>query len=574
MKALKPLSKRHQKNLKNKFYVFDVETTCLSPKPENFVFGVIYGFDEYKIIYSVEDFIKEFEDPKYKDKTIFAHNAEFDLLTLFGNIYQNIDNSAVFNGKFILCNYKNIRFCDSLNIFPTSVSKLGDILGLPKLDNDKVKENTLTKDNITTDDINYCIRDCEIIYKSLLKVFEDIGSIKITIASIGMYVFRKRFLYDDIVYNELVDEFFGSYYGGRTEAFKLGEVNAKVYDINSLYPDCMINTAFPDPRNLKKEININPKYLIQLLDRYEGMCKVNVTHKDSYFGYLPYRDEELKKLLFPVGTFTTTINFNELKFALSKGIITINFVEYTVYSSPIKSPFIDYVNFHYNERLNTDNEFLKFFFKLLLNSLYGRFAMRMKYKTTYFDNVPIELIEEIQQVNGFYDLRVFSKDREDCFLTVENESLKNSYFSIALFSSYITSAGRIKLLNGLLQNEKNGVAYCDTDSIFLEKNFIGDVGKKIGQFKLEDKIVTEINGLKNYVYIHNDETITLIKGVGKGSIKIGENKYQIKQYYKTKESLRQKKEAGDIKTVVKELKHKYDKRTVLTNGETKPIYLN
>jgi DNA polymerase III epsilon subunit-like protein len=103
-------------DIKDKFFVFDTETTSLEPQPKNFVFGVIYGWNFYKVIKSVEDFKREFELTKYNKKYIFAHNAEFDLLTIFGNIIMNIDAGAVFNGKFIMAKYNGITFADSMNI--------------------------------------------------------------------------------------------------------------------------------------------------------------------------------------------------------------------------------------------------------------------------------------------------------------------------------------------------------------------------------------------------------------------------------------------------------------------------
>ena len=117
-------SKKSVRALENKFFVFDVETTCLEPQPKNFVFGCLYGYNSRKTFYKVDDFIEEFNRPFYKDKYIFAHNAEFDLLTIFGNVFVEVDNSAIFNGKFISAKYKDLLFCDSMNIFPTSVAKL------------------------------------------------------------------------------------------------------------------------------------------------------------------------------------------------------------------------------------------------------------------------------------------------------------------------------------------------------------------------------------------------------------------------------------------------------------------
>ena len=77
-----------------------------------------------------------------------------------------------------------------------------------------------------------------------------------------VFNFRNVYLPENLYYSELNDEFYDSYYGGRTEAFKIGVVDAKVYDINSMYPDAMRSIKFPDVKNLRKEIKVDVKYLL------------------------------------------------------------------------------------------------------------------------------------------------------------------------------------------------------------------------------------------------------------------------------------------------------------------------
>jgi hypothetical protein len=563
--------------IKYDFYVFDVETTKLEPMAKNFVFGVIYGFNYSKVIYSIEDFIKEFESDRFKNKYLYAHNAEFDLMTIFGNIITEIDNEAIFNNKFISAKYKELIFADSMNIYPASVAAIGELLGIPKLENVKVSGEKLTKNNIDLDDIKYCKRDCKIVYYALLRIFETIGAIKLTLPSLAMFYFRNKYMPEDIFFSELVDEFFDSYYGGRTEAFKIGAIqNGKVFDINSLYPFAMITTKFPDVKRLKKTVNIDVKYLLYLIKNYEGMAKVKVHHKEHYFGFLPVRMllNKSEKLVFPVGTFESTLNFNELRFALKHGVIEILSVEYAIYAAPMKNPFIEFINDLYEKRKNATNEIDKNIFKLLMNSLYGRFGMKLKYATAYHHEIPVQIIRELQNENKYYELQTFNEERTDCYLITENEKHLNGWFSIPCFSSYITSEARIILLKGLLNNENNSVVYCDTDSIFIEHDFVGVVTSNLGDFKEEKKTIIEVSGLKNYKYI--DETgkeRIVIKGISRNATKEGEGKYSIPKYYKTKQSLRQDKEAGESFIMHKELKHKYDKRIILNNGNTKPIKL-
>jgi len=565
--------------IKYGYYVFDVETTKLEPMAKNFVFGVVYGYNYRKVINTVNDFKKEFEHERYKNKYVFAHNAEFDLLTIFGNIIKNIDNSAVFNGKFIMAKYKDVTFADSMNIYPTSVAKIGEMLDLLKLSNEKVRSEGLTKANVNKDDIDYCIRDCKIIFLALLEIFESVGDIKLTLASLSMYQFRSKYLVEDIMFSEVVDEFYESYYGGRTEAFHIGKVNAKVYDINSMYSFAMINTVFPDIKHLKKVYNIDVKYLMFLMDSYEGMCKVTVRHENTYFGYLPCKMKinDSEKLVFPVGVFTTTVNFNELNFAIEKGVVEVLKIEYAVYGNPVESPFKVFINDNYKEKIQAKSKIKALIHKNIMNSLYGRFAMRMKLQTTYYEDLPFEIVKELQDSEKFYELQLFNKERNDCYLITENEQMKASFFSIPTYSSYITSAARVYLLKALIANEKNSVCYCDTDSIFLSGNFNGSVSDSIGDFKLEEKNIIEIRGLKNYSYVNEaGQTTNVIKGISKGSIKkegCTVPTYETKKYIKTKQAIQQDREAGTAYIMVKELKHDYDKRIIEFNGTTKPLQL-
>ena len=568
-------------SLKHRFCVFDVETTCLEPMAKNFVFGVLYGYNWRKVLYSTDDFKKEFADPKYKGKYFFAHNAEFDLLTIFGNIYTEVDNTAIFNGKFISAKYENITFGDSMNIYPTSVEKIGKLIGLNKMTNTKIKGQKLQKDNITNQDIEYCVTDCKIVFKALQRIFEMTGNIKLTLPSLAMYDFRKNYITQNIEFSELVDEFYDSYYGGRTEAFRIGKVDAKVYDVNSMYPYAMLTTTFPDIKHLKKEVKVDRKFLEFCIKHYEGLANVRVKHKETYFGYLPCRMEvgKSQKLVFPVGEFETTVNFNELRFALERGVVEILKVNYIIYGNPIESPFIKFIEDNYKKRNETKDELNRTIYKLKMNSLYGRFAMRMKLTTTYFDEIPFQLIEELKVADKYCDIQIFNEQRNDCYLITENEKFKNSFFSIPAFSSYITSAARVILLKGLTDNEKNKVVYCDTDSIFLIDNFNGVISDNLGDFKKENKKVIEVSGLKNYKYEdENGKVWNVIKGISKNSVKekdfkTGETVYKTQKYIKTKQALRQNKEAGQSYIMKKTLSHKYDKRIVLPGGETKAIRL-
>lgn len=214
-----------------KFYVFDTETGIshkggkieyiLSARPEHLIFGVVYGPDGYyKVLSTPKEFKSEFKKKQYKNKIVYAHNAEYDLSAVYGNIYE-LDREAIFNGKFISCSNGVCRFADSYNLLPTSVKKLGELLGLNKAQLGDANLVSHTKN--LQNDINYCFRDCEIVYKSLEKIFEDVEPCY-TIGSLALKIFRNKYLTKTIKINDHSDLFFNALYGGRTEAFRIGKV--------------------------------------------------------------------------------------------------------------------------------------------------------------------------------------------------------------------------------------------------------------------------------------------------------------------------------------------------------------
>lgn len=574
------------------FYVFDTETGerfkdgsiqwHLNGRPESFQFGVIYGHNFSKVIHSVEDFKKELLDPRYKGKKVFAHNAEYDLNTIYGNIY-SFDPTAIFNGKFICATNGNCIFADSSNIFgKIKLAQVGKMLGIEK---PGLGDDTLFSPyGIGASEINRCTVDCEIVYEGLIQIFQAAGDIKITQAALSMTYYRRFHQPFNIDYNENTTYFFDSYYGGRTEAFKLGSTFASVIDVNSMYPYAMRTIDFPNPKLFKNEINPNLKYVLnQILPNYEGLIYATVNHKDEPYGYLPYKscDKQTgKKLLFPVGRFSGCWNFNEIRFAMERGVIEIEKITRVVYAPRMETPFKQFVDVLYAERLQADlkgNEFEKYRVKIFMNSLYGKFAQRIDEESIYLDDInkQYEYIRECQANGSFKKLVMFNKERNDAFLILKSARSFTISYSIPSFASYITSFCRVLLLEKMLELHTRKVVYCDTDSIFFEVNDGIESDSALGAWKVEDKVITEIHGLKNYKYIDlkKDKTkiIHRIKGIPVKAELVAPNTFEYTNLLKTKESLRRKMEPGVLIKRIKKISGEYTKREVLENGETKPI---
>lgn len=578
-----PVIRRHLRPLKlgkrsKKFFVFDTETGIvdkdtgkitytLSARPEHVLFGVIYGDNGYKkVLFSADELRKEFLKKKYKGSIIYAHNAEYDLSATFGNIYE-LDPDAIFNGKFIYCTNGNVKFADSYNLLPASVEKIGEMLKFPKLTLGVNYESHVT----TMDrDIQYCIRDCEIVYKALTQLFTGLEP-SFTIGSLSLKLFRKDYLKRTIKVNELSDRFFDALYGGRTEAFYIGKVRANVYDINSAYPYAMRELRFPDPSKLRYASF--RQYANFLHDtRYEGMITATVIVPQCYIPPLPFRTAD--KLLFPVGTFTGSWTLFEFRHALKvyPDIRILNIHE-LIYAPAIESPFRDFVNDKYNQRENSTNESERYFLKLFLNNLFGKtiqrstenyhFCKSEKEAVQFMRERKLKLVELITVSGGFF---------------VRWKSDKLFAHTIACFGAYITSYVRCMLLDAMLI-EPHEVVYCDTDSIFTTASYDWN-DTKLGGWKRENKTVKRIRALKDYVFVDVDGTEKqMLKGVPKKKavqLDAEANVFVFKRMIKTRESLRRSDNLppGTFIEQTKFLTGDYKKREVLSNGKTKPFKLN
>jgi hypothetical protein len=477
------------------FYVVDIETGikkknekgdieiswCLDARPKRFIFAVVVGPDNFsQTFFSVEELKAFFLLPKLKGKKVYAHNGGgYDYMGIWGNIY-DVDPNAIFNGKFICFTNGNCIFADSMNIFVgASIKTIGKMMGNEKLGMTKnfdYKKTNWSKEKEKNRAIQGCYMDCIILYDALISVFEFAGGIKITQASLSMNYYRMYHQPFHIDHNENTKFFWLSYYGGRCEAFFIGKVDGKVIDVNSAYPYWMKNSKFPNPKILKYEKDLSIKLFKKYLEWYEGCATLHILHKPTTFGFLPYKQDG--KLLFPVGKISGTWNFPEIRYALEKGAIEILKVEKVIYSEPLESPFVSYVDVLNEMKTRAKKEgnlFEEDRAKRFSNSLYGKFAQRIVEESIYIPDVAKgwDLICEHQKNNTFLKLVMFNKKRNDAFLIVKSSKKIDVSYSIPSFASYITSNQRVYLLDKMIElHEKdNKILYCDTDGIFYEGKY-------------------------------------------------------------------------------------------------------
>lgn len=471
-------------------------------------------------------------------KLIYAHNLSYDLNNLFGTDYLN--HTPVFrNGSCLQIKFRNnkreVIFRDSVSILRASIKKLGDNFNLPKLH----------PENGNFNDIDYCIRDCDILIKALTEFFNFLKSnkipLKLTLPSI-FYNYWRSTIKARIYKSDYIDFVKCAYYGGMVECFKLGIYeNVNIYDINSLYPFIMKDSIFPETSYAIRENKIrNSKDCFQVL-----LCTVK---QNDYLPILPVRYNS--KLIFPNGILRGIWSNLELEYMVKNNIGEIIDIENGLsfyWKSKIFEKAIDKL---YNLRINSKYDHEKLFIKIIMNGGYGKFAQTNKFEIFDIKEKIIkqELKEYPPQSNYIWSILISAKAR--------------------------------MYLHKFMRMYSNDLIYVDTDSIHLHAKKLDEkyINENLGFFKFEGNFIGTYKGAKCYKLENESEIIYKVKGVPKKNQKefFEYGKTEFMQPTKMKSYLR--KRNSEIlnfwKTIVKEYKSEYDKRIVLDDNSTKPLQLD
>lgn len=525
-KDLKPSNAKIQVK---KIIGFDIETYGDN---NLFLLGTCYSTNEKFTFYeksSMQKYLLMQDDKTY----IVASNLQFDFNVLFHGSEYFYDFKPIINGstmiamiyegegvkqyyvntedKEILYRKKQIHFIDSYNYMQGSVEYYGKIIGVSKME----KPKNLGEIPSTQDDWNYlaeyCMRDSEVTCKFMMFLQENYNAIgttmKLTSASTSMELFKRKYLSRTIkseeqTINKANDKLFASYYGGRTEIFKRGYYkNMNYLDFNSLYPSCMMN-EYPDP-NSAKFVHYPSKEIIE----YEGIANVRMEIEEMHIPILPVME---KKLLFPTGKIRGTYTHLEIRKAQQEGYV-LKQIFWSIYYHKTFEPFKRFVEDMYSKRMEYKNEGNKaeMVFKLLMNSLYGKFAQKNMSEITFMDySDDVKTKKTIEEFPEGDDISyTFGQDNKGYMI---QKKICTSAFVRPIFAIYTTAYGRVKLWDVL--NKYDG-AYCDTDSIVTRKEV--PTSMILGDLKLECKIKRGIFiKPKCYTYLdNNDKQVTKMKGV-------------------------------------------------------------
>jgi len=367
--------------------------------------------------------------------------------------------------------------------------------------------------------IKYCKLDCETLHQ-ILVVFNELFFNKfqvnihnaLTGPSLSMRTFKTHYMKPNTIYQLLGNieaDIRQSYSGGAVDVYKPHNIKPgrpiiskdisgkyKVlycYDVNSLYPHIMANTLMPVGKPNVFEGNIRNI----ITDAYgffycEIFCPNNL---DQPILQRRIKTKDGMRTVAGTGTRNGWVNSSEMDNAMKLGY---QFKIIKGYQFDSGELFKDYIETLYALRMEYPKKHpMNFIAKLLMNSLYGKFGMKMETTDVQIFNTS----DPLEKENAKFTFELWGESIRDHIILDNYEILvRNSTFAykydeamdmfhgldvnIAIASA-ITAGARV-YMSYFKNNPDFILYYTDTDSIFIDTPLPAElVGNKLGQLKLE-----------------------------------------------------------------------------------------
>jgi hypothetical protein len=424
-----------------------------------------YELQEVKVFYNKTDFTRYVMS--LENITCIAHSLYFDFIAaidvdlLKSHKYQVV-SFCTERGRtfFILKNSKRkvkITFVDSINYFlKYSIKDLGKIVHLRKYKMPSYSDDIKKW-------IRYCNRDVEILAKATLKLFKMFyGKVKFcfTLPAFTFLLYRRYFMKEKVygVKHKVVNDLErAAYCGGRVEVFREGDLyNVYHLDVNSMYPYVMLNPmpVFCDRfyQSPSGDLMYELFYYLNRYPKVHVIAQVEVNVPDQAITPFPLKHN--KKLYFPAGKFVTVLCTPEL--LLHKEYITKCYKLAVYKAKPIFTRFVKHFTRLKQAAKNRNDITSYVIYKLMLNSLYGKFAQRVRY------------YEKCGKLNK--SIGSFLTKNGRFYVLFNNvykrQKTKDAKYNVVAISAVITSYARAYLYQ--IMKQCYNVYYCDTDSVMCD----------------------------------------------------------------------------------------------------------
>jgi len=261
-------------------------------------------------------------------------------------------------------------------------------------------------------------------------------------------------------------------------------------DANSLYPSAMCN-SFPvgEPQLLKKkDLDIDrlfitkPHFLVEI--DFVIPAKDN-SGNDKPFRFIPYREEKTGNLLYPgEGTYTGVYNEVDISEMIKEGYIVTK-VHKGIYWEKTAAFMKDLVESMYaiRKQLVREGNPSEYVYKIMLNSMYGKFLETIKQTCKFYD---AEYDEDLLALlkPQFEGDKLHPSGQYQHINYLENYIIKKPTY----IGSYVLAHSR-RIMNEYIRKIGiENIFYSDTDSIYTTRKCFEESGIVISE---------ELGGIKN-----------------------------------------------------------------------------
>ncbi len=447
--------------------------------------GVFDG-TRYRSYRTIDAFLDAELTSKNRGKWFYAHAGGMaDIQFVFAAILKRKGYSvkAAFSGSSAIIVHisrgKNSwHFIDSYWLLRDKLANIGKSIGMLKgIEDDEnpedseeifqakqVKKKNWYANAPIAELRDYNEQDCRILWTAI-DAFETAilgmgGQLQMTLASSAMHLFRRRYLKQDIPTNERVNEQARkAYFASRVEVFNTHVEDSYYYDINSSFPYAMTKPCPGAYIGASRRIPDKDDGMLYLAD-----CTIEIP--DTYFPTTPTRIQG--RTFFPIGRWRSWLTNVDLELLRREGGNIISTHEVLLFE-----PFEDlaeYCTDIYSKRKASTDEFQRTVYKLLLNSLYGKFA-----ESPFKQGLLIDPSPQALQQEGLKMLMpgVWLQERE---IPVPHVHVP--------ISAHITALARRTIYDYMAQCSE--FHYCDTDGFSTTQEL--PTSKELGGLKLEKMI--------------------------------------------------------------------------------------
>lgn len=427
-----------------------------------------YDGRKYWCFRGVTEFIQHLLRPEYRGWRWFAHyGGRYDLNFVWEWLRQK---ERGFKVSFI-CSGSNIirmtfqhgrhkiHFCDSFRLLPAGLKRLTEAFGT----------KTQKWDRPDWGSVEYNRDDCIALYEVLEHFFREIDLQAETIASAALLYFRRNYLRRSIYQAPEPAQALArlAYQGGRCEVFARGGARRRYYDVNSMYPAAMCMPLPADYFGRTRSIVDDGETRL-------GVYHATVEVPECFYPPLPWWD---RRQYFPVGRFEGWWCGVELIYAMTCGARVLKIHDGHVWRA---EPWLEEYARDLYEKKRTATEPQRTIFKLLLNSLYGKFGQREEREVYVIDDGRSGLVP-VPDVHG-----------RETGIAIERKTCRSRHL-LPQVAAHVTAWGRIRLHELVTEAEAD---YCDTDSVITSRNL--PTGDDLGALKLEGEGSCRFYGPKLY----------------------------------------------------------------------------